>query len=255
MYIVKNVVTGKTVLTADTKLEVLLAQDPEHHNMPMFYRHTGWVSPFGVVQKNPVKMKFTELNITGKDIKPCANFLPRWDGSKMEYIQIANKPTELRRYQVLDENGPVDIRTWEKEIGEVIACDGNPRPSNAAGHDAGFRKDPCGNGAKNLFRRATCSAMWKQNLAEQAFSRDTAEDMAVVAPVIDRTKPRKRGIYAADGMPDYAVRALDTNNCWKRQKGAKQWGKHEKVKRSGLNIARALKASSYSLEDVANCLA
>jgi len=228
MFYIINLMTMAVVASAASKLELLCARDCSRafSGTPIFLRFDRMQAKW--------RFDFSELNVTGKDIAPNANYRDCWvDGAYVTYRVSADRPN-LRRYQVHDNDGRyVDIRTWKKEI-ELMMENGPDiaRPQSVE-HLPKFREEPSGCGSKRHCHRRSNPAMTKQNLiCEAAFEDVMAEVPVSFHPVIDHSKARIRGYartafdfedIAAEMKMRYGIRS------WKHQsKSARQWCKHKK---------------------------
>lgn len=258
MFKVIDIFSGKVVCEGTDKTDILMGRNNVVTGRPTLFVKCDWKHRFnpakGKVEPcQTYKMDFSELNVSGRDIKPCSRWTFRWNGAQYAAFQISNGPTELRRYQVLGENGrSIDIRMWMPEIKVITSrerfgydcMDGNAIPCHL---EPGYRKEPCGEGAKRVMHRAGCSSMWKQNIIDgcRYKSQDDPEDDYI--PILDHTKARKR-VDPTNGNTDNVYR-FGGDRCWKNQRGAKQWGKHTKVSRKELAMIRTFKRGNDGIDE------
>lgn len=228
MFYIINLMTMAVVASAASKLELLCAKDSSttFGGTPVFLR-------FDRMQVK-WRLDFSELNVTGKDIAPNANYRYCWvDGAYAAYRVSADAPTP-RRYQVLDDDGrSVDIRTWKREIELLMKNGPDIARSKSVEHLPRFREEPSGCGRKQHCHRRSCPAMTKQNLICEANIEDALDGVpARYLPVIDHSKARRRNcaraaLGALDSMAEMKMRY--GLKSWKHQsKSARQWCKHKK---------------------------
>jgi len=181
------------------------------------------------------RLTFEELNVTGRDTLPFAVPGGTYYDPQMECFGCYFKKVyALRQYQVFDENWrSVDIRLWEKEIEEVTKELNKPCQYRFqfTKDVPGYRKDPCGYGRKCHLSHTHLGPLWNSAIREADGDIFPEEDMGDYRPVIDRTKPRKRGIYAGEGYnrsDKLFAHKWHRSKCWKDQTHAeRQWAKRE----------------------------
>ncbi len=116
MYTVFDILSNTTVGTFENRADVIRAHDQK--GLFLFLREKAW-------PERGKMFSSEELNVTGRDIKPHAQFL--------------GAAAVLRRYVVTDEqNRKVDIREWQSDIAEAIK---NPYPYAVAGCYCGYPAD------------------------------------------------------------------------------------------------------------------
>ena len=228
MFYVVNLMTKAVVAMAGSKLELLCARDNTKTfvGMPIFLR-------FDRLQ-GKWRLDFSDLNVTGKDIVPNANFRYCFVGGKYVARQVSGDKPTLRRYQVFDDDGrSIDIRAWKAEI-ELLAENGpSIARTQSSEHQPEFRREPCGYGGKQHCHRRCNPAMTKQNLICEVVDDDALAGVpAKYQPVIDHSRARKRGCAhapfdAVDSMAETKMRY--GTKSWKHQsKSARQWCKYKK---------------------------
>ena len=250
MYKVIDILSGKVVCQSTKKMDILLGSNNLAAGHPSLFIKRNWEFRFNPAKGRngfcqSVEMDFSDLNVSGRDIKPCSRWMHRWNGSEYVVHQISNGPTELRRYQVQDENGrSIDVRMWTSEIEAVTRCArfGSDYMSVTPCHrQSGYRKEPCGVGARRTLHRVGCVSMWKQNVIDGCrYNGHDGED-CVHNPILDHTQARKR-VNPINGNTDNVYRFGGGDRCWKNQRGAKQWGKHTPVSRKELAMVRCFKS-------------
>ncbi len=238
-YQIINVGTGSAVFTADSKAEILTARYEMQGQAPIRpFLKTEWRDG-----QRRCSANFDELNVSGKDTRRGVVGTAPWYSEALGTIRIPIFGQVLRRFMVVDDTGhKIDIRKWFAEVeavngaevdmfGNVMLPGSQYRKESAQNN--GFRKGPCGEGARKTRHRARCAALWKQNLIDA--------DQSVPG---DHSRPRKRVDRAEmAGYGDYVMTGGAKSKSWKDQsKTARQWTKkkHRNVKRSSLYSARLL---------------
>lgn len=241
-YIIKDLAANEIIAACETKAEALCAEDSRGRSRNFLFLRRP------TIENLKWHFDFLSLNITGKDIYPCARFLIMYDGNKYLKRQVSNEPTMLRPYQVLDENGrPQDVRLWTKEIEDVLK--NGPvqwRKRISVGTQAEFRRDPID--GTNLVKapRHKGYAMWHQTVAATERG-DYMEDCDGYAPVLDHGQVRKRDTGLHSQWEQYerhlGYQSKTYKKSWKeKSKGHRQWSKNAPMSRNMKLAARNQKA-------------
>lgn len=177
------------------------------------------------------KLKFHELNVTGKDMhlkaQPNGHY---WNTAIHAYLPTYETVCKLKRFQVIDDKGrSIDIRTWTQEIA-AVNTGYYPDVARIQKLTPAFRREPAEYGRKDHAHRKGGCTMWRASMREVFCGDD--DELTEFRPVIDHSKFRDRGFTTSAGWNNYERRhyaGWASSKCWKDQsKSGRQWAQHKR---------------------------